>query len=196
MQTYLFPRVAIQLNHSDKHYKPVDIGVRSMKILNRIVRICQADIHALMDRFEDKELLLKQYLRDMSTALLQKEDRHKILIQTQKVAAQRLANTNQEIDKLERDLDAVLKQNKDNIARNLIRRLRSITELQSQMQHHIDNLDHEMAQLQAVIDQQRLQLKHLKLRAANYIDCSGQTNLNSSCGANPDRNLVKYHSGL
>jgi phage shock protein A len=44
-----------------------------MGILTRIVRICKADIHGVMDHIEDQGLLLKQHLRDMEKALSEKE---------------------------------------------------------------------------------------------------------------------------
>ena len=141
-----------------------------MQILQRLARICKADIHGLMDQFENKELLLKQYLRDMSAALLQKEARQKRLSQSRHAAAQRFAMTNHEIEKLEQDLERALKQDKDGIARNLIRRLRPTLELRAQMQKHIDDLEREMAQRQATIDQQRLQFEQLKQRSADFID--------------------------
>ena len=44
-----------------------------MGITSRLIRIFKADIHGVMDQFEDKGLLLKQYLRDMEDALSDKE---------------------------------------------------------------------------------------------------------------------------
>ena len=32
-----------------------------MGIMTRIMRLCKADLHGVMDQLEDKELLLKQY---------------------------------------------------------------------------------------------------------------------------------------
>ncbi len=148
-----------------------------MNLLQRLARICKADFHGLMDRFEDKELLLKQYIRDMAVALLQKEGLQKRLSQSRHAAAQKLANTDREIEKLEQDLEMSLKHNKDNIARHLIRKLKPIMALRSQNQRHLDNLDHEMAQFQASIDQQRQQFEQVKLRAAECITCSKQTEL-------------------
>ena len=40
-----------------------------MGILSRFFRICKSDIHGVMDLLEDRELLLKQHIRDMETAL-------------------------------------------------------------------------------------------------------------------------------
>ena len=40
-----------------------------MSILTRMIRLCKADIHGVMDEMENKELMLKQHLRDMEEAL-------------------------------------------------------------------------------------------------------------------------------
>lgn len=148
-----------------------------MKILNRLARICKADIHGLMDQIENKDLLLKQYLRDMAAALAQRETRQKKMRQSRQAASQKLLNTNREIEKLEQDLEVALKHSQDTIARHLIRRLKPIQDLRSAIQHHVDKRDREMAQVQASIDQQRLQFEQLKLRAANFINRSEQTEL-------------------
>ena len=44
-----------------------------MGIASRMVNIFKADVHGVVDQFEDQGLLLKQYLRDMAEALSQKE---------------------------------------------------------------------------------------------------------------------------
>ena len=44
-----------------------------MGIASRMVNIFKADIHGVMDQFEDRVLLLKQHLRDMAQTLNQKE---------------------------------------------------------------------------------------------------------------------------
>lgn len=148
-----------------------------MQILKRLARICKADINGLMDQFEDKELLLKQYLRDMAAALTQKEVRQKKISQSRCAAVQRLECIHQEIGRIEKDLEMALKHDKDRIARHLIRKLKPISELGSQMQKHIDKLDRELARLQTSIDQQRLQFEQLKLHSADFIDRSEQNNI-------------------
>ena len=40
-----------------------------MGLFSRITRLCRSDLHGVMDQLEDKNLLLKQYLREMEEAL-------------------------------------------------------------------------------------------------------------------------------
>jgi len=146
-----------------------------MHILKRIARICKADIHAMMDQLEDKELLLKQYLRDMAVALEQKEVRQKKLNQSRHQAAQRLAHVNQDIEKIEQDLEVALFRDRDDIARLLIRRLRPLTGLRSDMQHFVGALDSEIAHFQESIDRQRHQYERLQQRVTVFFDQNEQS---------------------
>ena len=44
-----------------------------MGLLTRALRLCKADLHGVMDQIENRELLLKQHLRDMQAALMRNE---------------------------------------------------------------------------------------------------------------------------
>ena len=46
-----------------------------MGILSRVVRLCKADLHGVMDQMEDKELLLKQHLREMQAVIADRQAR-------------------------------------------------------------------------------------------------------------------------
>ena len=52
-----------------------------MGIMTRMLRLCKADVHGVMDQLEDKGLLLKQYLREMETSLGHKEQQVNALTQ-------------------------------------------------------------------------------------------------------------------
>ena len=86
-----------------------------MGIITRVLRICKADIHGVMDQLEDKELLLKQYLRDMAEALEQKEARLKKMNLSRSHAVRKRDKYNQDIEKLDQDLEVAIKRDKDNL---------------------------------------------------------------------------------
>ena len=56
-----------------------------MGIMTRLIKICKADVHGVMDQLEDKALLLKQHLRDMQETLTAKETELKKMMTSQKV---------------------------------------------------------------------------------------------------------------
>ena len=139
-----------------------------MGITTRIARMFKADIHGVMDQLEDKELLLKQYLRDMEDALSQKEACLRRIDVARTLAQQESDNYLLEIEKLEQDLTVALKKEKEDIARLLIKKIIPLSKLRDGVQHHIDNLDREIAEIKDGLDQQRIQYGHLKHRSRQY----------------------------
>ena len=110
-----------------------------MGILNRLIRIFKADIHGVMDQFEDKGLLLKQYLRDMQDALSEKETCLKQVTVARTQAQRDDENCGLEIEKLEHDLTIAFRKDRDDIARLLIKRIIPLKKLRNDVQQHIDN---------------------------------------------------------
>ena len=146
-----------------------------MGILNRLIRIFKADIHGVMDQFEDKGLLLKQYLRDMEDALSEKETGLMKATVARTQAQQEDENYGLEIEKLEHDLMSALKRDRDDIARLLIKKIIPLKKLRKHVRQHIDNLDHEITAMKDGIDQQRIQYEDLKLRSRQYFHRADQT---------------------
>ena len=93
-----------------------------MGIASRIVNIFKADVHGVMDQFEDQELLLKQYLRDMAEALNQKEIELARKTARRKQVQKEHDKYYQQFQALDRDLTVAVQKGKDNIARMLIRK--------------------------------------------------------------------------
>jgi phage shock protein A len=145
-----------------------------MGIATRVLKICKADIHGMMDQLEDKGLLLKQYLRDMKEALEHKEARLKKLNVSLSQARRERDNYNQEIEKLEQDLETAIKKAKDTISRLLIRKIKSLTRLRDDIDRYVHALDQQMGQFKDCIDQQRIQYAQLKIRATEYFHPTDQ----------------------
>ena len=146
-----------------------------MGIMTRFVRIFKADIHGVMDQFEDKGLLLKQYLRDMQDALSEKETCLKQVTVARTQAQQDDENYGLEIEKLEHDLTIAFRKDRDDIARLLIKRIIPLKKLRKRVRQHIDNLDREITAMKDGIDQQRIQYEDLKHRSRQYFHRADQT---------------------
>ena len=146
-----------------------------MGITTRLIRIFKADIHGVMDQFEDKELLLKQYLRDMEDALAEKEACLKKVTVARTLAQRENENYGLEIEKMEQDLTIALEKDRDDIARLLIKKIIPLNKLRKRVRQHIDSLDHEIASMKDGIDQQRIQYEDLKHRSRQYFRKVDQT---------------------
>src|SRR6056300_1747917 len=97
-----------------------------MAILTRIFRLFKADIHGVMDQIEDQGLLLKQHLRDMEEALVQKEAKLKQMCFAKDQARQDYEKGKNESNNLEQDLGVAIRKDRDDIARMLIKKLKPL----------------------------------------------------------------------
>jgi len=137
-----------------------------MGIMTRMLRLCKADVHGVMDQLEDKALLLKQYLREMESSLAQKERQLTALSQYHTSMSRQIARHKEEMDKLEEDLTLAVQKEKDDIARMLIRRRRTLESACRHLQGRIETLTQEESALAATVADQRLQYDTLKTKAA------------------------------
>jgi len=139
-----------------------------MTIMNRIVKICKADIHGAMDRLEDQGLLLKQHLRDMEEALSLKEAKLNRKIIARKQMQQEHAKYKQQGEALDNDLKVALQKSKDDLARMLIKKLKPLEILAVELARQIDLRDDEINRFGDCLEQQRLKYEYLKHQAADY----------------------------
>lgn len=139
-----------------------------MAIMTRILRLWKADIHGVMDQLEDKELLLKQYLREMKSSLNDEEER----LQRTSSIIERLKNLisecKEEIAKLEKDLELALRKDNDEIAKILIRKQRGQQRYSEEMQRKLEGLELEQAESIAILNEHRLQYETMRAKTEAY----------------------------
>jgi phage shock protein A len=140
-----------------------------MAIIARIVNIFKADIHGVMDQLEDQGLLLKQYLREMEEALNCKQSKLSKMTALRSQRHQDLAGYKQQWEVLEQDLTVAVRQDKDDIARMIIRKMKPLKNLSDELTRHLKVLDEEMLQLHGHLEQQRLRYEQLKYRTTEYL---------------------------
>lgn len=151
-----------------------------MGIMTRMLRLCKADVHGVMDQLEDKGLLLKQYLREMETSLRHKEHLIGSLTRRHVRLTGQVDRHGEEIEKLERDLTLALKKEKDEIARMLISRRRALETACSHLKRQIETIAREKSQLVGTLADQQLQYETLKARADTYCRRSADRLLETS----------------
>lgn len=136
-----------------------------MGILSRMLRLCKADVHGVMDQLEDKGLLLKQALREMEESLKVKENRLAQINGRCRQIERELAVRREEAQKLEKDLDLAVAREKDDIARMLIRKRRGLQNSCDQLTRQMAGLTEERGALSDTLDRQRLQYDQMKIKA-------------------------------
>jgi phage shock protein A len=140
----------------------------TMGILTRVVRIFKADVHGVMDQLEDRHLLLKQHLRDMAEALSLKEVKLNAMLASRKQAQQDHDKYRRQSQALEQDLAVAIHNNKDDIARMLIRKIKPLDSLGEALAGRICSLDDEISACRDELDQQRVQYERLKHRSIEF----------------------------
>lgn len=151
-----------------------------MGVMARILRLWKADIHGVMDQLEDKELLLKQYLREMEDSLQKKEVRLQQIADAGRQIKNNLSARRVEIDKLEKDLTMALHKQNDSIAKLLIRKEYIQQKHCENMLQQSETLEEEREQLRNLLDEQRLQYETLKVKAATFCRQTEQTTFNEA----------------
>lgn len=141
-----------------------------MGTLTRLVRLCKADIHGVMDQMEDRDLLLRQHLRDMREELDRKESRLAGMLASREDA--RREREHRARESLEQDLELAIAREKDEIARTLIGKLKPLAHHDDELNRHIQALDTDIARLRTELEEQRLLFE---LRSINDVRCLGVT---------------------
>jgi phage shock protein A len=135
-----------------------------MSIMTRVIRIFRADLHGVMDQIEDKDLLLKQYLRELEIDLQHKEERVEQLSDTIRLILADRKKWRQEAENLERDIDRAIAKAKDDIARLLIRKKRARLKQSDWLTAKHESLQEEFDRLRELLDTQRLRNETLKVQ--------------------------------
>ena len=146
-----------------------------MGIMTRVLRLCKADVHGVMDQLEDKELLLKQYLREMEDSLDRKERQISALSQRQSGLIRQIDDHQGEMNRIENDLDLAIQKEKDDIARMLIRRRRTLESACRHLQTQMEMYAQEETTLTATLANHRLQYDTLKVKADVYCQKTRQS---------------------
>jgi len=93
-----------------------------MALINRVSRLFKADFHAVLDKIEEPELLLKQAVRDMEDSLAATEQRIFLCSYDQDALLSRVTELEQSIAEFDEQLDLCFESGKDDLAKSLIRK--------------------------------------------------------------------------
>jgi len=140
----------------------------NMSIMTRFLKIFKADIHGVMDHLEDKSLLLKQHLREMEDALEKKSEILQRIITSRDLAVRERERHNIETEKLEKDITATIEKNKDDVARLLIKKEKTLKNHMENLCSHIETLGLEITIMKDSIEKQSIEYDELMLKSREY----------------------------
>ena len=93
-----------------------------MALITRLSRLFRADLHAVLDRIEEPDVLLRQAVREMEEDLVSDEQRIKVLDHEHGEMIARQTGMEQSLAEIGEELDVCFASGKDDLARALIRR--------------------------------------------------------------------------
>jgi phage shock protein A len=93
-----------------------------MALIERLARLFQADMHAVLDRMEEPETLLKHAIREMEDDLAGCEHRIRRLQQEQQQLLQRQSEIEQSLPRIDDELEICFDSGNDDFARTLVKR--------------------------------------------------------------------------
>jgi phage shock protein A len=136
-----------------------------MALITRLANLLRADLHAVLDRIEEPEALLRQALRDMSEALAEDQQRAACLgAECERIAARRrelatgIASASGEIER-------ALAASREDLARATLRRRLEQEALDRVLERRARERAQEHAELLAGIEERALRLEAMRRKA-------------------------------
>jgi phage shock protein A len=148
-----------------------------MALINRISRLFQADMHAVLDRMEEPEALLKQAVREMTENIANEEQQCKFMHKERQQLGERLNDIDQALVKIESELDVCFASEKDDLARSLIKRKletqlfrKTMTRKREGLAKHISELDQRLQENRSRLAAMQQKLELLTETTRNHYD--------------------------
>lgn len=136
-----------------------------MALITRLSRLFRSDLHAVLDRIEEPELLLRQAIREMEDDLAHDEQRLKLMKHEQGQIAGRLADLDREQAEIEEQLDVCFASEKEDLARALIRRKLESGQFQKALAKKREVLEEHLKALTARLGENKTRLSDMRQEA-------------------------------
>ncbi len=143
-----------------------------MALISRLSRLFTADVHAVLDRLEEPEVLLKQAIREMEEEVRRGEQqlqwqRH----EQQQLEKQRDAGLAAAAE-LDSELDICFQAGEEALARALVKRKLMEAERTKLLTTALNRVAGSMEELSALLDDQRRKLAEMRHNAEILIDAA------------------------
>ena len=151
-----------------------------MALINRMSRLFTADVHAVLDRIEEPDVLLKHAVREMEEELARNQQRGRVLAHEHEALCERQRKTDALLAQLAAELDVCFASTNDTLARKVIKRRLETERLSTHVAERRTALDKERAALEATVEEQgehldvlRQKMELLTVTTAGDESCSG-----------------------
>lgn len=118
-----------------------------MALINRVSRLFRADMHAILDRIEEPDVLLKQAVREMEAEMEADEQRIKLMKHEEAQTKERKTDIEQLIKQVDEELDVCFDCGNLDLARTIIRRKLEAEQMLKRMERKLDALENAASEL-------------------------------------------------
>jgi phage shock protein A len=136
-----------------------------MAMINRVSRLFKADFHAVLDRIEEPELLLKQAIRDMEDELASTEQRIILCASDQESLLVRKTELEGLVAETIEQLGLCFDSGKDDLAKSLIRKKLETERVLKRISSKYAADDKYLGEQRSVLDENRIALDGLRQKA-------------------------------
>lgn len=152
-----------------------------MALITRVSRLFRADFHAVLDRIEEPDVLLKQAVREMQEEITLDDQRLKVLHHEQGQLNTRRAELDQSLEQMEQELDVCFNANKEDLARALVKRKleserlgKLLGQKSETLENQLTNLNKRLTENRSRLDamQQKVELLDEDHALSQFDDCS------------------------
>lgn len=133
-----------------------------MPLINRITRLFRSDMHAVLDRIEEPDILLKQAVRDMEADIEQDERRLKLIRHELAGSHTQQQALGTKLGQLDEELNICFASGKDDLARVLIKRKLEAGRLLQSAESKQQHLQDDLAELETRLDENRSRIETMQ----------------------------------
>ena len=158
-----------------------------MALIHRISKLFTADLHAVLDRLEEPETLLKQAVRDMEEAFEAAEQRTKRLEHRRVDLTRRGEALAGSIAGVDEDLDLCLAHGEEALARSLVRKKLEAERAGRHVAAQLEALERELGEQRRMLDEQQRELDGMRQKAELFApSCRAEAGGTETCVGNDE----------
>jgi len=136
-----------------------------MALINRMSRLLTADVHAVLDRIEEPDVLLRHAVREMEEELARGEHQARALEHEHAALGERQRKTEALLAELGLELDVCFENHNEDLARKVIKRRLETERLERHVADRRAALTQQLAARRAALGEQREQLDVMRQKA-------------------------------
>jgi phage shock protein A len=139
-----------------------------MALITRLSRLIRADMHAVLDRIEEPEILLQQAVREMQDEVAADAQRHKAATRQCEDLRSRVAALDADLARIGGELDLCFEASNEALARSLLRRRLEGERLRKLFAQQMVSLAARIEALQHSLEERRRRLEAMRQKATLF----------------------------